>query len=86
MAAQTLVDEKYADKAVGANDITVAADGTVTFAQVAELAEVDKANITSVTVDTGKVTGVVYTKSGKTCTYSKTGTAKGTYEVTKAGN
>ncbi len=85
MAAQTLVDEKYADKAVGANDITVAADGTIKFSEVADLAEVEVGNIKTVTVDTGKVTGVVYTKSGKTCTYSKTGTAKGTYSVSDAG-
>ena len=85
MAAQTLVDEKYADKAVGANDITVAADGTIKFSEVADLAEVEVGNIKTVTVDTGKGTGVVYTKSGKTWTYSKTGTAKGTYSVSDAG-
>ena len=67
MATQTLVDEKYATQDVKANNIDF--DKDITEAKVQELAEV-KGTITDVTIDTGKVTQLKYTKSGKTCTYS----------------
>ena len=81
MAAQTEVDEAYAKVDVGTK-ITIGDDMKK---EIADLAEVEVGNIKTVTVDTGKGTGVVYTKSGKTWTYSKTGTAKGTYSVSDAG-
>ena len=84
MAAQTLVDEKYAKADVGADTVKVGtAEGNITKAQIAELAEVPEDNITSVTVTDGKVAELKYTKSGKTCTYTAgatTGT-DGAYNV-----
>lgn len=77
MAAQTLVDEAYGKSDIGSNDITVDGEkGKVKVSEIAELAEVDDDNIKSVTVDSGKVTGMTYEKSGKTCTY-----ADGNYNV-----
>ena len=85
MAAQTLVDEKYAKEEVGADNIGIAggskptgATVTITKKDIAELAEVDEAN-------NGKITKFVYKKSGKTCTYTK-GAKDGTdgaYDVAK---
>lgn len=69
MAAQTLTDEAYAKKDV--NGTVEYGDGKdVTQAAVADLAEVTAGNITSVTIQNAKVTGVTYTKKGKTCTYT----------------
>lgn len=89
MAAQTLVDEAY-----GKLDLTAAGDaieiGTgavegktvVKISDIATLAEVKEANITSATVKAGKVTGLVYTNDGKTCTYTAgTDGGKGTYDI-----
>ncbi len=80
MAAQTLYDEQFASVKLDANaGITFAKDGkpTITFEQVAKLAEVDAANITSITAENtrgndnfGKITEVTYTRDGKTCTYT----------------
>ena len=69
MAAQTLTDEAYAKKNVGA-EVVYGED--VTQAAIAELAEVTKENIKDVTIEGAKVTGVTYEKKGKTCTYTKT--------------
>lgn len=81
MAAQTLADEAYASKNVGAN-VTYGDNGDVTKAKVAELAEVKADNITSITINKSTVTEVKYTKSGKTCTYTYTATdKKGAYSV-----
>lgn len=78
MATQTLVDEEYAGKDVGS---AVEFDkGNVTVANITELAEID-GTIDGVEINKdGKVTKLVYTKDGKTCTYSVAGN-KGTYEV-----
>lgn len=78
MATQTLVDEEYADKDVGS---AVEFDkGNVTVTNITELAEID-GTIDGVEINKdGKVTKLVYTKDGKTCTYSVAGN-KGTYEV-----
>ncbi len=73
MAAQTLVDEAYA-KDQAAN-ITIGAKGTITLDAVKKLAETEKAP-TSATVEKGKVTKLVYTNGGKTCTYRSNGTAE----------
>lgn len=89
MAAQTLVDEAYAKADVGADTVKVdGEDGTVKVSEIADLAEVDKANIVSVTVSSAKVTGLVYKdeKAKKQCTYAKDGNKKGTYEVTDITN
>ncbi|RHR19009.1 prepilin-type N-terminal cleavage/methylation domain-containing protein [Blautia sp. AF19-34] len=78
MATQTLVDEEYAGKDVGS---AVEFDkGKVTVTNITELAEID-GTIDGVEINKdGKVTKLVYTKDGKTCTYSVAGN-KGTYEV-----
>lgn len=78
MATQTLVDEEYAGKDVGS---AVEFDkGNVTVTNITELAEID-GTIDEVEINKdGKVTKLVYTKDGKTCTYSVAGN-KGTYEV-----
>lgn len=83
MAAQTLVDEAYAKDST--NNITVAADGTVKFSDVYDLAEVDGTIEGTVTVsDKGKITSLTYKNSGKKCTYSvASGKTKGTYTVDK---
>lgn len=93
MAAQTLVDEKYAKEEVGADNIGIAggskptgATVTITKKDIAELAEVDEENIQNgAEVENGKITKFVYKKSGKTCTYTK-GAKDGTdgaYDVAK---
>lgn len=78
MATQTLVDEEYAGKDVGS---AVEFDkGKVTVTNITELTEID-GTIDGVEINKdGKVTKLVYTKDGKTCTYSVAGN-KGTYEV-----
>lgn len=78
MATQTLVDEEYAGKDVGS---AVEFDkGKVTVTNITELAEID-GTIDGVEINKdGKVTKLVYTKDGKTCTYSVAGN-KGIYEV-----
>ena len=88
-----LVDEKYAKEEVGADNIGIAggakptgATVTITKKDIAELAEVDEANIQNgAEVENGKITKFVYKKSGKTCTYTK-GAKDGTdgaYDVAK---
>ena len=84
MAAQTLVDEAYgkldltaADNAIVISTDAVEGKTVVKISDIATLAEVKEANITSATV-----MELVYTNDGKTCTY-KAGTdgGKGKYEV-----
>jgi type IV pilus assembly protein PilA len=65
MAAQTLADEQ------GVDTDTVDID-SVDTTEVAKLAEVEEDNIDTIDVEAGKVTEVVYIKSGKTCTYDGT--------------
>lgn len=81
MATQTLVDEAYASKNVGSDDVKFGTDG-VTAAAVADLAEVKASNISStdVVITKGKVTKFVYKKAGKTCTYTNTD-SKSNYDV-----
>lgn len=83
MAAQTLVDEAYAKADVGADTVKVDGENeAVKVSEIAKLAEVTATNIKSVTVDHGKVTGLTYNKSGKTCTYASNGSGKdGKYTV-----
>lgn len=81
MAAQTLADEKYAtltgkaEITLGAKDAekdTIADDkksATIAPKSITDLSEV-KGTIESMTVDNGKVTTLVYTNSGKKCTYN----------------
>lgn len=81
MAAQTLTDEAYASKEVDGT-VEYGDSKDVTQAKVAELAEVKASNITDIIITKSTVTKVVYTKSGKTCTYEYTATdKKGTYSV-----
>lgn len=83
MASQTLVDEEYGKLALGdGSAITVGSTGTVTFADVAALAEVSESNILNVTVASRRITNVTYRRGGKTCKYTWDATAKtGSYEV-----
>lgn len=81
MAAQTLVDEKWADDQT--SEVTVAADGDVKFADIMNLAEVKDGEITgTVTVTNGKITSLTYKHAGKQCTYNPTAAKK--YTVDKA--
>ena len=69
VAAQTLGDEAYAKKAVGAA-IEFGAGKDVTKEQVAKLAEVPVSNITDdIKWENGKISHVQYVKGGKTCDY-----------------
>ena len=69
MAAQTLVDEAYAKEDIKSNNITVGdATATINKADIAKLAEVT-GTIGTVTVESGKVKKLEYTKNGKKCTY-----------------
>lgn len=95
MAAQTLVDEEYGAQKLDAtegisydgnaeNATGTAGDGKITQKEIQDLAEVE-GTIASVTIETGKVKGLVYKNSGKQCTYDKTksGTS-GAYVVVDA--
>lgn len=88
MAAQTLVDEAYGTKNVGAT-ITVSSttDATVKIDDVAKLAEV-KGTINFVTVGKigdvpNKITKVEYTNNGKKCTFTASDSDQGSYDVEK---
>ena len=88
MAAQTLVDEAYGTKNVGAT-ITVSSttDATVKIDDVAKLAEV-KGTINSVTVGKigdvpNKITKIEYTNNGKKCTFTASDSDQGSYDVEK---
>ena len=85
MAAQTLVDEAYASKSVGAAITVAASNADVIFDDIEKLAEV-KGDVTAVTVyaatekdstdkdvttnKNGKIKTLTYTNKGKTCTYT----------------
>ena len=89
MAAQTLVDEAYGklDLTASADAIVISKDEVtdkvvVKISDIATLAEVKADAIKSAVVSNGKVTSLVYTNDGKTCTYTAgTNGGKGTYEV-----
>lgn len=87
MAAQTLVDEAYAKDSTDAITIK-SSGGTISYADVYKLAEVDGTLTSEPKVSTeGKVTEVVYKNSGKTCKYSVADDkTKGTYEVDPKAN
>ena len=84
MAAQTIASEEYANNV---KDLTVStavdSNGTSVSlsAAVKSLGEVT-GTISDITVTNGKVTKLVYSNT-KTCTYTKTGDAAGTYSVAK---
>lgn len=88
MAAQTLVDEAYGTKDVGATiTVSSANNATVKIDDVAKLAEV-KGTINSVTVGEigdvpNKITKVEYTKNGKKCTFTASDEDQGSYNVAK---
>ena len=80
MAAQTLVDEKYATKLAG-NTITVATNGDVKLTEIEALAELGTNTVTNVNVssvetpvDSGlykvAVSALTYTAHGKQCVYT----------------
>ena len=77
MAAQTLVDEAYANTSKAVEDTTTAAtdkvvvgDKNVTYEAIAKLAELDQTKISGVMITKdGKLKQLIY-KDGKTCYYS----------------
>lgn len=75
MAAQTIASEQYAvENALNDKDAVLKGESTKYYEAIAELGEVNKSNIQSVTTENGVVTSLTYTLGGKTCTYeSKTG-------------
>lgn len=95
MAAQTLVDEKYAKNDVGVA-VTVGDDKDVTYAAVKDLSEVT-GEIKSIELNSTKsgdneigtkVVKLVYVKGNKKCTYDpnatdKSGFSDGDYNVEK---
>ena len=85
MAAQTLVDEKYATNQETKITVGDVETSSVKFDDIQKLAEV-KGAISKVTVDDdGKVTELVYSNGGKTCTYNGSATTDGDrYKVEKA--
>lgn len=83
MAAQTLVDEKYASDQK--TEITVGSvdNLSVKIDDIKKLAEVN-GEISDVQVKDGKVTKLVYSNGGKTCTYNGSATSDGDrYKVEK---
>lgn len=83
MAAQTLVDEKYASDQK--TEITVGSvdNSSVKIDDIKKLAEVN-GEISDVQVKDGKVTNLVYSNGGKTCTYNGSATSDGDrYKVEK---
>ncbi len=83
MAAQTLVDEKYASDQK--TEITVGSvdNSSVKIDDIKKLAEVN-GEISDVQVKDGKVTKLVYSNGGKTCTYNGSATSDGDrYKVEK---
>lgn len=83
MAAQTLVDEKYASDQK--TEITVGSvdNSSVKIDDIKKLAEVN-GKISDVQVKDGKVTKLVYSNGGKTCTYNGSATSDGDrYKVEK---
>lgn len=89
MAAQTLLDEAYADAETTTTDAAGITNfqntGKFTKSAVADLAEVDANNIDSVVAAGGKIKKLVYkdSKVKKQCTYEvASDSKKGTYKVT----
>lgn len=80
MAAQTLVDEKYGDAAVGADSVKIGTADGIQFADITKLAEIS-GEITGAEVTKGKVTQLTYSNKGNTCVYTFTATDKGNYKV-----
>lgn len=68
MAAQTLVDEKYAAKTDN-DKITVGETGDVTYDNVKKLAEITGTLSNVETLASGAIKTLTYTDGGKTCTY-----------------
>lgn len=84
MAAQTIASEEYANNVKDLSEGTfVNSNGSsVAYsAAIKSLGEVS-GTVTAVTVTGGKVTSLTYSNT-KTCTYTKTGDAAGTYSVAK---
>jgi type IV pilus assembly protein PilA len=84
MAAQTLVDEKYASDQKTEITVGSVATSSVKIDDIKKLAEVN-GEISDVQVKDGKVTKLVYSNGGKTCTYNGSATSDGDrYKVEKA--
>lgn len=84
MAAQTLVDEKYASDQKTEITVGSVATSSVKIDDIKKLAEVN-GEISDVQVEDGKVTKLVYSNGGKTCTYNGSATSDGDrYKVEKA--
>lgn len=84
MAAQTLVDEKYASDQKTKITVGSVETSSVKFDDIKKLAEVN-GEISDVQVEDGKVTKLVYSNGGKICTYNGNATTDGDrYKVEKA--
>ena len=85
MATQTLVDEAYAKKDVGAGVTVGKNDNTTTYDvntdDIAKLAEVDGNFTVTMIANSCKIDTITYTESGKTCTYTA---STGEYDVPQA--
>lgn len=83
MAAQTLVDEKYASDQKTEITVDSVDNSSVKIDDIKKLAEVN-GEISEVQVKDGKVTKLVYSNGGKTCTYNGSATSDGDrYKVEK---
>ena len=83
MAAQPLVDEKYASDQKTEITVGSVATSSVKIDDIKKLAEVN-GEISDVKVEDGKVTKLVYSNGGKTCTYNGSATSDGDrYKVEK---
>lgn len=82
MAAQTLVDEKWAGDQKTAITIDVKGTGTISYDDVKDLAEVTDGDISNVTITDGKITSLTFTHAGKQCVYNPTVSPK--YAVSAA--
>lgn len=89
MATQTLADEIYGTQDLGSTTgITVKADddnptgaaNEITTKAIGDLAEVTPSYIIRANITNGKVAELVYSRDGRTCTYTQ---STGKYVVTK---
>ena len=69
MAAQTLVDEKWAGDQKTPITINVKGTGTISYDEVKDLAEVKDGTISDVEITDGKITELTFTHAGKKCVY-----------------
>lgn len=76
MAAQTLVDEKWAGDQKTPITIGEKGTGIISYDDVKDLAEVKDGTISDVTITGGKITQLIFTHAGKKCVYNPDGSPK----------